>query len=117
MQNEVKKTIDIGEIINFKPLNNQGAERVCIEEILGLPITIIKWNLKKSKFNDSENFVELILKTKDDEILQVNTASEVIKSQLEEISKKYPMGIEFSCVIKKRGKFFKMFPSTQGKLK
>ena len=101
--------LDIGDIIQFKNPSNGGIQKTTMGSVLNKSLIIKRWELKKSKFDNHDDFVEIILEM-DGQDYKLNTASEVIMSQLDEISQKYPTGLEFTCVIKQYGKFTKMFP-------
>lgn len=110
--------IDIGAIIKFRQPGEDASRlpKISLNAILNVPVVVLKWESHNSRFRDGNPdgvFVELEIKMPDGNGFRVNTGSTVIMSQLDEIAKEYPDGTEFTCVFKRYGKFYKMFPAAE----
>ncbi len=107
--------IDINTVIGSKRQNvdPNRPPKVSINTILNVKISITGWELQESKFNDGnpdKQFVEFDF-VMNGMPYRSNTGSQVIIDQLNEIRKAYPQGdVEFDCVIRHIGKFYKIFP-------
>ena len=113
--------VDIGTIIKFNPPGENKLPKMAINGILNVPICVKRWRVDRSRFTDGNPdglFVELeFAVVSDGREYRTNTGSGVIISQLEEIEKAYPGGTEFTCIIRRSGKCYKMFPAQDGPAK